>query len=882
MTIGRFGSIIISLLFFLVINNSMADAEHPIEEIRILGGEDLLRLQVEAQKGTIAEAALDPSGKTLHIAFTQVDKAALTALIEKVDKSHPLMQRLSVVQPKGQPPYLLLALRKPVTALDETLVTLGNNQTRWEIVLSPTPPPSSAATHRAAGTTDPGSVGKGPVFGSMEMGVANGLLNIVLLGNPQLTAEVSFLRDPHRLIVDLPQVSVGEIQSAITRFKTQGAMPTPNIRAIRIGEQQPGVGRMIFDLAVPLDLAESSGTITDHVGRVLMGLVPDGAPTNDHQTAPIKSLELREEINGKASVQLTGLQGSLQVDAYMLQDPARLMLDFIGFKPEQLYDAVAHFKAMPQIVRSVRYGETRLGSARVELALTKGAQVADLAVRRGNEEGSVIVASLAPRDTGGSDLAEAVIGPGGERNLDLRFRPEHDFHSKPSVVIKPVVLENAARFTDLTPPPSGLNLELLAFYEKALTNDATYQAAKAEYLANAEAKPQALAGYLPVAAFSYERSSVQQNILQAMNASFPKGKTDFSKDTLSVTITQPLIQVQKFLRIGQADRSEAQANTNLLAAEQEMILRVATTYLNMLAARDGLDLARMERESTEKQAEQARINWESGLGTEAQFHEVEGRAALTQSKEIKAKDQLEDARNALKEIIGDNVEQVRPFKGDFEAAPPQPANVETWVHAALTQNLALQTRVMATEIATMEVNRQRAGHLPTVDLVGSVEKDKASGSLYGLGEDSEVGSVGVRLNVPLFAGGLTSSMVREALARQEKATQEMEQERRRTERFTRAAFQEVQGSSKSLAALRKVVLAQENSLKSKLVGYHSGLETVISVLDSFRLYYASRRDYLQARYDYLVNRLKLKQAVGNLGRNDLEDLSALLQKGRRL
>lgn len=852
-----------------------------VQQIQILGGEDLLHIQIEASQGALAEADLDSHGNALRVGFIRIDKEILTTLVNRMGKEHPLVQGVSVIHPKGQYPYLSFAFQKSVRILDETLVTLPNGQSRWEMLLSPLPAPDLSEENRGSAHPEKGA-STGPMLGSLEMGVTNKLLNIMLMGNPQLTAEVTFMADPHRLIVDLPHVTPSELQGAVARFQTQGSMPSPNITAIRIGEREPGVGRLIFDMLAPMDLAQSSGTIVDHVGRISMSLVPDGPPLEENNTAPLKAIELLDEINGRASLQLTGLKGTLQISTYALRDPSRLMLDFIGFKPEQLYDAVTRFKALPQVVRAIRYGESRLGSARLELTLAKGARVANLVVRRGEESGNVIVASLTPRDPTGNDLADSVMGPDGEPVFNLRFQPDHDFRKKPTIVIKPVILPNAKRFSEQAQRPSGLTLDLLSFFDRAMTLDAPYQAAKADYLANSEAKPQAIAGYLPTLTYNYQMSEIRQNITEAMNSSFPTGKSDFGKSNMALTIVQPLIQVPKLLRIGQAKLAVTQAHTNLLSIEQELIVRVATAYLNMLAARDGLDLASKEREATEKQAEQALINYESGLATQAQFHEAEGRAALTQSREIKAKNQLDDAKNALTEIIGETVETIQPFKEDFEAAPPHPNQAEPWVNAANAQNLALQTRILALEIADSEIGRQRAGYLPTLDMVGTMEKEKSTGSLYGSGQNQEQSTVGLRLNVPLFEGGMTASLVRESVARREKVAQELEQERRRTERFTRAAFQSVQESSKSLGALRKMTVAQESALQARLVGYESGLETVITVLDGFRLYYTSRRDYLQARYEYLINRLKLKQAIGSLSRADLEDLATLLRKGKPL
>jgi outer membrane protein len=327
----------------------------------------------------------------------------------------------------------------------------------------------------------------------------------------------------------------------------------------------------------------------------------------------------------------------------------------------------------------------------------------------------------------------------------------------------------------------------------------------------------------------------------------------------------------------QAQLAVKQAELNLLAAEQDLILRVATSYLNFLASNDGVELARAEREATEKQYEQAKSRMDSGLGTIAQVHDMEARLSLTKAREIESENRVDDARLALKEIVGEGVSGVRGFKSDFDPAMPLPSSIESWVEASTEQNLALQGRALAVEIAAMEITRQRAGHLPTVSLVGSMNRLDAGGSLYGDGQLSENAEIGVRFNLPLTDGGMTMSMSREASARKDKAAHEREQEQRRTERLTRSSYNGLVTSAKTLDALRQSVVAQESALETRIEGFNSGLYNVVAVMDAYRLYYTAQRDFFQSRYDYLLNRLKLKQAVGTLSRKDLEDISALMQ-----
>jgi len=159
-----------------------------------------------------------------------------------------------------------------------------------------------------------------------------------------------------------------------------------------------------------------------------------------------------------------------------------------------------------------------------------------------------------------------------------------------------------------------------------------------------------------------------------------------------------------------------------------------------------------------------------------------------------------------------------------------------------------------------------------------VSRQDSSGSIYGSGQDITNREIGIRARIPLYEGGLTSSLVREAVARRDKAEHEREQEIRRTERLARAAYLGVQTNVASLDALRQNVVAQESALRGKLEGFRSGLQTIVNVVDAYRLYFAAQRDYLQTRYDYLNNRLKLKQAVGTLSRNDLQELALLLER----
>ncbi len=249
--------------------------------------------------------------------------------------------------------------------------------------------------------------------------------------------------------------------------------------------------------------------------------------------------------------------------------------------------------------------------------------------------------------------------------------------------------------------------------------------------------------------------------------------------------------------------------------------------------------------------------------------------ALAEARQIEVRYLLEDAKAALKENIGENVDSVLSFKGDFAPSTPLPATVEPWIRAAMVQNLELQSKGLESRIAALEIRRQRSGYLPTLDIVGSYGRTDTGGSIYGDGQDIKDGQIGLQFRMP-FSIGRTSSLVREAAARSNAARFERDHERLATEREVRSSFYSIISSSKKLEALRKMVIAQDSALQLRIAGLKGGFETSVTVLDDYRLYYASRYDFLQARYEYLINRLKLKKSVGVLTRSDLEDLAALI------
>lgn len=418
---------------------------------------------------------------------------------------------------------------------------------------------------------------------------------------------------------------------------------------------------------------------------------------------------------------------------------------------------------------------------------------------------------------------------------------------------------------------------LLEVYRLARENDPKFRAAHAEARAAGTAIRQARAGFLPTVRLEIDRVETRQRVIESRNPIFGAGVTTFPTDTDTLSVTQPIFRKDVIERFAQAKAVVRQAEYTLLAAEQDLILRTAAAYLVVLAAADSLALARAEREAVGKAAELARERLRMGLGTIVNLHDAEARFSVTRARELEADARLRDARQGLREITGRLIETVQSLREEFALENPDPPSVEPWLETALAQNLMVRARTEAVAVARQEVERQRAGHFPSLNLVLNHSRRDAGSTLFGGGSKVETTDLMLRLAVPIFEGGLTSAVTDEAAHRVQKALEELEQERRSVERATRAAFEGVVTGASLVRALGQSVVSQRSALEAKEEGHRAGLLTLLAVLDAQRDLYLARRDHAQARYEYLLARLRLKLATGTLSEDDLVRLAAALR-----
>jgi outer membrane protein len=411
--------------------------------------------------------------------------------------------------------------------------------------------------------------------------------------------------------------------------------------------------------------------------------------------------------------------------------------------------------------------------------------------------------------------------------------------------------------------------DLSEVYGWARQNDPRYRAAQLELKAVEAELDQARAGLLPTVSADYTRTKTKQNILSADNAVFATGSSSFPVTELALSITQPVFRLAAWRHLDQAKASVKQSASTYAAAEQDLMLRTSSAYLSVLASKDALGFAEAELAAVKKQFELVSAKFSSGQSTAVNLRDAEARLAVKQADVVAARNDLADKSQALREITGKSTPELTALVADLKPAVPTPSDEEQWVKTSLDQNLLLQARSHAVEVADQEVRKQRAGHYPTVDLAYTNDRKKTGGSLFGGGSNVRENNLVLRLHVPIYEGGATQAVTTAAARRYEMALEDQERDRRQVERQARAAYQGVMGGGVRIGALGQSVVSLEQSRQLKEEGLKAGLQTVLAVLDAERDLYAAKRDLAKARYDYLLNTLRLKQAAGTLAESDL-------------
>jgi outer membrane protein len=427
---------------------------------------------------------------------------------------------------------------------------------------------------------------------------------------------------------------------------------------------------------------------------------------------------------------------------------------------------------------------------------------------------------------------------------------------------------------------------LLEVYQQALQSDPLIHEAEARRLAALEAQPQARGALFPQinASGSWEqRNSSGSGVGEDDQGQIGLFAFESERETTNwnVGLRQTVFRWDQIVALKQAGKIVAKAEADREAAQQDLIIRVAARYFEVLGAEDRLTSIHADRLAIARQLEQAKQRFDVGLIAITDVQESQAAYDSSVASEIQAKRELANARNFLREITGEYVSSLSAPVEKFPLPNPNPADEQSWIDLAMGQNLALVSSRLDEQIARDEIKFRRTGHYPTIDFVAGYGDSESTlsdpRSPIDLTSTSEGDSIAIEVSFPIFAGGRTSSRVREAVYLHRASHEQLQRVTRETERAIRDAYLGVLSEISRVKALEQAVASSRTALEATQAGFDVGTRTIVDVLNSQRALYIAITNYYQSRYVYIGNVLLLKQAAGSLQIQDLEQIDQWLE-----
>ncbi|MFJ2456724.1 TolC family outer membrane protein [Pseudomonas protegens] len=423
--------------------------------------------------------------------------------------------------------------------------------------------------------------------------------------------------------------------------------------------------------------------------------------------------------------------------------------------------------------------------------------------------------------------------------------------------------------------------DLLSVYQEAVINDAKLSAARHDYRALREAVPQARAGLLPTLSAGGTVESVR---LQRDEPSLTRMR---SQSVFQANLNQPLFRLDRWYQLEAAQASTAQAALELSAKEQSLILGAAQAYFETLRALDLLAASKAEELALKRQQHQAQGRLENGASSITDVLDAQAAYDNANANRKLAERKVDDAYEALARLTKQDYSSIEGIQHQLPIETPVPNDANAWVNQAVQQNLSLLASNFAVTAAEKTNSQRKAGFAPTLDVVASYRK--GDNDNFGYSNPSDFGrsgyrgdvaqrTIGLELNIPLYSGGMTRSQVREATERLAQSEDERDDRRREVVQNTRNFHRAVNSDVEQVGARRQTILSSQASVKANTVGRELGARNTADVLNAERQLYSAVREYNNARYDYIINTLKLKQAAGTLSPTDLANLAVYLTK----
>ena len=425
----------------------------------------------------------------------------------------------------------------------------------------------------------------------------------------------------------------------------------------------------------------------------------------------------------------------------------------------------------------------------------------------------------------------------------------------------------------LIPFQSGYAQDLLETYQLALQNDPDYKVSDINKLSTAEIKSQSIAQMLPNVSAN---ASTLANRINNQKASYlGSGMQDYWDHSFSINLKQPIFNLGHWIQLDQSDNKIAQAEADFQAKQQALIRKTSEAYFNILAAQDNLEFTIAERKAIEKELEQAKQRFEVGMIAITDVYEAQAGYDSALASEIEALNKVDNSKEALREILGNNLAELNKLQKNIPLNKPVPENLDEWTDSAQGNNFSVISQLNQAEFIRKTISLQQSKHLPTVDLIAKYYIQD-NGNKFGFRGDNE--NIGLQLNLPLFESGATASRVRQAEYDYEAAKQELIKVKRSITRNVKDAFRGVVSNVSRIKALDATAQSAEKAVEAAEAGFEVGTRTMVDVLTEQRSLFKARSDYARSRYDYLINGIKLKEAAGSLSEADLQQINQYLER----
>mgnify|MGYP006104099393 FL=1 len=415
---------------------------------------------------------------------------------------------------------------------------------------------------------------------------------------------------------------------------------------------------------------------------------------------------------------------------------------------------------------------------------------------------------------------------------------------------------------------------LIEIYNVAVKNDPELLAAEANHKATMQEYPIARSYLLPNLNFSASSQRTRESIDGSVYGT-SSATSQFTTDTYSINLKQPLYRRDLFSLLEKSEFEVAKSLAERDSARQDLIIRVAEAYFNILDGIDNISYVTSEKAAIKSQLEESKKRLEVGLIAITDYAEAQASYDLSETKYLEAENLSDLTKESLYVLTGRQFKNFAPLSLNIKVKDPDPNNIKSWEDFAIKQNLELLAYRRAQDVAVANLKYERSKHFPTLDIYGTVkETDKGGGSSGEFESNNDY--IGIELNIPIFIGGNTYYNSKQASYLEEKARYDLLKKKREVIRDTRQTFLNLKSSISKVNASKKALESNELSVEYNKAGFEVGTRSTTDVLLALKDLFKAKKNYSKAKYEYLISNLKLKKSIGTLSIQDLEVINSWL------